>query len=181
MLSPLIIATWVRALPLPEAARNGAAIGLLVAVTVTARPPDWGRVPWGPWRDPFVEASIPATGPGPTLALLAGHQATAWLIPFFPEAARFVRISSDTLSRRYLRLPFFETSIDANLRQHRDDPRVLITTEEEEERDVVLRSAADDLAQWGLAVEPGSCIAIAGNLAINGPPQLCRVRRMARR
>lgn len=181
MLSPLIIATWVRALPLPEAARNGAAIGLLVAVTVTARPPDWGRVPWGPWRDPFVEASIPATGPGSTLVLLAGHQATAWLIPFFPEAARFVRISSDTLSSRYLRLPFFETSIEANLRQHWDDLRVLFTTEEEEERGVVLRSAEDDLARWGLAVEPGSCIAIAGNLAINGPPQLCRVRRLARR
>jgi hypothetical protein len=90
MLMPLAILLVADRLPLARRTRAIGAAAVLVAVTLVVVPARWERVPWG---EDYFGVQVPAlSDPDHTLVLLAGTDATAYLIPSFPPAVRFVRI-----------------------------------------------------------------------------------------
>jgi hypothetical protein len=57
---------------------------------ITLVPGDWGRRPWGA---DYFGVELPAIAkPERAIVLMAGHDAMAYLIPFFPPPVRFLRI-----------------------------------------------------------------------------------------
>jgi len=61
-------------------------VPLILAVILTTRTPDWGRIAFG---DRFFEVQVPRVAPD-SLVLLPDRLPLAYLIPFFPDDARFV-------------------------------------------------------------------------------------------
>ncbi|HEY1798367.1 MAG TPA: hypothetical protein VGG57_19800 [Stellaceae bacterium] len=177
-LAPLLIALWVRALPLDKRTGNAVLTVLLLAVAITVRPADWGRVAWGPWRESFVSARVPPVVPADALVLLAGPQPTAYLAPFFPPTTHFVRISSDRLSTPFLRLPAMQDRIGALLARDWKGSFVLIAPKKEEDQEAQIRSILRDLAAVGFRAKLDACAAISTSLAIDGEPQLCPLVRI---
>lgn len=67
--------------------------GLCAALLlVTLTPMNWGRVDWS--DDYFGVTPPPIADPAHTFILMAGHEPTAYIIPFFPPEIRFLRIES---------------------------------------------------------------------------------------
>jgi hypothetical protein len=96
MLSPVVFVVAIGALPLRRNYRSALAGLLLIAVTITARPGDWGRTPWPTTpRGPFVNVVTPQLPhPDDTMILMTGTTPTAFVIPEFPPQIPFLRIDS---------------------------------------------------------------------------------------
>ncbi len=72
--------------------RMAAGLIALVLVLATLRLGTWGRVPWG---DDYFGVTPPAlSDPDQTMVLMAGVDPMAYVIPFFPQTIRFLRIQS---------------------------------------------------------------------------------------
>jgi len=92
MLAPLGIWLLLDTLPWRMPAKNYAALGCLVVLLVTLRPGNWGRISWG---DDYFGVKPPALAdPARTMVLMTGVDPMAYVIPFFPEPVRFLRIQS---------------------------------------------------------------------------------------
>lgn len=63
-----------------------------VLLLATLSPLNWGRVDWS--DDYFGVQPPPLPDPDHTMILMAGHEPTAYVIPFFPPQIRFLRIQS---------------------------------------------------------------------------------------
>lgn len=63
-----------------------------VLMLVFFMPLHWGRVPWS--DDYFGVVPPPVPDPSHTMILMAGHEPSSYLIPFFPPQIRFLRIQS---------------------------------------------------------------------------------------
>ena len=61
-------------------------VPLILAIIFTTRAPDWGRIAFS---DRFFEVEVPRIAPK-SLVLLPDRLPLAYLIPFFPDDARFV-------------------------------------------------------------------------------------------
>jgi hypothetical protein len=71
-------------------ARYAAAGASFLLILATLNPADWGRVSWG--KD-YFGANLPAIEkPQDTIVIMTGADPSAYLIPLFPKAVRFVRI-----------------------------------------------------------------------------------------
>lgn len=92
VLAPLGIWLLLDTLPWRMPAKNYAALGCLVLLLVTLRPGNWGRISWG---DDYFGVKPPALAdPARTMVLMTGVDPMAYVIPFFPEPVRFLRIQS---------------------------------------------------------------------------------------
>jgi hypothetical protein len=70
--------------------RYAAAAASFLIVLATLSPADWGRVSWG--KD-YFGANLPVIEkPEDTIVIMTGADPSAYLIPLFPKAVRFVRI-----------------------------------------------------------------------------------------
>jgi hypothetical protein len=68
----------------------GAALAGFAFLLLTLQPGDWGRKPWA---DTYFGLTPPRLNdPAGTIVLLTGHDAVAYMIPFFPPQVRFLRI-----------------------------------------------------------------------------------------
>jgi hypothetical protein len=89
-LAPLAILLLLRTLWGDTRRQLQIALMCLVMLLVTVKPGDWGRRPWT--TDYFDVRLPPLAEPGNTLVLTTGHNATAYLIPFFPPPVRVLRL-----------------------------------------------------------------------------------------
>ncbi|MBU4263735.1 MAG: hypothetical protein KKC76_17920 [Proteobacteria bacterium] len=148
MLTPLGIWLLIDTLPWRRLVKNLAALGCIVLLLVTLRPGNWGRVSWG--NDYFGVTPPPLTDPAHTIVLMTGVDPMSYVIPFFPEPVRFLRIQS------YFTKPSdspngFDRLMQRLIADHRGPLYVLYGSYQEEEQ------SRDALQAYGLAIDPGSC------------------------
>lgn len=92
MLAPVAIWLLINRLPLHCTKRNLALVACLTLWAITFKPGNWGRVSWGP--DYFGVHPPTLADPAHSMVLMTGVEPYSYVIPFFPEAVRFVRIES---------------------------------------------------------------------------------------
>lgn len=92
MLAPLAIWILVERFPLRVSRRKLALLACLVLWLVTLKPGNWGRVPWG--ADYFGVKAPSLADPAHSMVLMTGVEPYSYMIPFFPQSVRFVRIES---------------------------------------------------------------------------------------
>lgn len=90
MLAPLTVFLVLGALLQNRRRQIQAALAGFVLLLVTLAPGDWGRRPWA--ADYFGVELPPIAKPESAIVLMAGHDAMAYMIPFFPHPVRFLRI-----------------------------------------------------------------------------------------
>jgi hypothetical protein len=92
MLAPLGIWLILDRLIRSRIARNAAAGASLLMILAALSPADWGRVTWG--KD-YFGADLPVIEkPEDAIVIMTGADPSAYLVPLFPKAVRFVRIQS---------------------------------------------------------------------------------------
>ena len=165
MLAPLAIVMAAGLLPLRRGAALALAGALLVLAQATARPADWGRVPWSAR---WVEVAVPPIeDPQDTMVLMAGYWAISHVIPAFPPRIPFVRIQSNFLQPDSVgngHLALLKDKVGA----HRGRFLMLSTIPD-------TPGAAKAAALLGLRVDTGDCRVVANNLG--EPLNLCAVHR----
>jgi hypothetical protein len=67
-----------------------AALACFALLLLTLQPGDWGRKPWADTYFGFTPPRL--SDPADTIVLVTGHDAVAYMIPFFPPQVRFLRI-----------------------------------------------------------------------------------------
>ena len=92
MLAPLGAVLVIRTFPWRPAVQNCAAFLCAILVLATLQPGNWGRVSWA--ETYFGFEPPPLDDPDHAMVLMTGVDPTAYVIPFFPETVRFVRIQS---------------------------------------------------------------------------------------
>jgi hypothetical protein len=147
MLAPLGIWLLIDTLPWRQSTKNYAAMCCAVLLLVTLRPGNWGRVSWG--DEYFGVKPPPLADPAHTMVLMTGVDPMAYIIPFFPEPARFVRIQS------YFTGPSdapngFDRHMQRLIAEHRGPLYVLYRSYEEEQ-------SRDALQAYGLAIDANDC------------------------
>jgi hypothetical protein len=168
MLLPLAVVLLLDRLPLSPRSRGAAAAGLLVFSLVLTRPAQWERVPWA---DDYFGVNLPVLqDPDRTLVLMAGQDATAFIIPFFPPPVRFVRIQG------YFTGPTDNPSLyDRRIKEavigHRGPAYAVFRGRWES------REAAKALASYGLGIDQAACQPLLTRLDrfLQEPLTFCRV------
>jgi len=162
LLSPLlIVALLVRLVPRPGAALAVSA-GALAVIVGMVRLPDVERLPW---QDNIFGVELPQ----PTLAddsivLLAGDDATSYLVTYFPPRVRFLRIAGN------FGFPEDDTFLNRDMRRvlaDADGPLYFLKGPYEIDH--------ESLAAFGLALVDGSCRPIRSRVDDN--LALCDLRR----
>ncbi|HYM31486.1 MAG TPA: hypothetical protein VEU47_09320 [Candidatus Cybelea sp.] len=139
----------------------------ILAAAVTVKPANWGRVAWS---DAYFGVPVPELrDPEHTMVLMVGPDPTAFVIPEFPKAVRFLRIEGwftgpsahpNRMDRLMYRL----------VQAHTGPIFVLFRANEQE------LTASDALASYGLEMQSPECrdlkIAIERNLV--NPLRFCR-------
>lgn len=92
MLAPLALWILVDRFPLRLARRQAILTACLILWMVTLKPGNWGRVDWS--SDYFGVQPPALSDPGNTMVLMTGVEPFAYMIPYFPEPVRFVRVES---------------------------------------------------------------------------------------
>jgi hypothetical protein len=92
MLAPLAIWFLVDFFPLRIPSRPAILISFMILWAFTLKPGNWGRVPWG--SDYFGIHPPKLSDPANTMVIMAGVEPYSYMIPFFPEPVRFIRIES---------------------------------------------------------------------------------------
>jgi len=92
MLVPLAIWFLADRLPIRLPARQAVISACLILWLVTIKPGNWGRVDWS--SDYFGVQPPTLDDPANTMVLMTGVEPYSYVIPFFPEPVRFVRIES---------------------------------------------------------------------------------------
>jgi hypothetical protein len=148
MLAPIASFLILGAL-LPGRRRQAqAAMACFALLVLTLQPGDWGRRAWSDDYFDFTPLRLP--DPAHTVVLMAGHDAMAYMIPFFPPQVRFLRIQgymtgpsanpneTDRLMRRIIA-------------DHTGPLFILYRVYEEWHAEM-------SLADYRLAMDPGTCI-----------------------
>jgi hypothetical protein len=92
LLAPLVIVLCVAQWPLSLRTRGIITLALLVLVTVTARPGNWGRIPW---TARYVEVTVPTLpDPDHSLIVMTGFAPTSFLLERFPPQIPALRLHS---------------------------------------------------------------------------------------
>jgi hypothetical protein len=155
MLSPLMIALAIARLPAGHWPTRVATPLIMIALLATSRATDHGHVPW---RNRFVEVSVPPLArPEASMVLLLG-QPTAYVVPSFPAAVRFLQLRPNFASGDDPRVPWhrlMQERIDA----HRGDLFAIRETGADP------AASRRRLASYGLASVEASCRPMATNLA----------------
>jgi len=92
MLVPLAIWFLVDRFPLRISSRQAILVSFMILWAFTLKPGNWGRVPWG--TDYFGVHPPTIADPANTMVIMTGVEPYSYLIPFFPESVRFIRIES---------------------------------------------------------------------------------------
>jgi hypothetical protein len=92
MLAPIMIWLLIDRLPFLLPARQMTIFVCLILWLVTLKPGNWGRVPWS--SDYFGVQPPHLTDPANSMVIMTGVEPFSYVIPFFPEPVRFVRIES---------------------------------------------------------------------------------------
>lgn len=170
MLAPLGI--WLLITHLVRDRRRVAVLAGTCAVllVVTLVPPDWGRVAFG---DNYFGVTPPVLAdPDHTLVLMTGVEPTAYLIPSFPTAVRFLRIQS------YFTGPSstpngFDRRMQGLITAHQGPMYVLCRGGEQPTALSVLRA-------YGLAAQDDDCQAMTSHIdaQLKDPLYFCRVSKV---
>ncbi len=172
MLAPLTVALVLGALLEEPRRQVQAALAAFIVLLITLSPGDWGRRPWGP--DYFGVEPPSIADPERTIVLMAGHDAMAYLIPFFPPPVRFLRIQG------YVTGPSAEPNqTDRLMREivarHEGPLFILFRVYEE-------WHAMTALTSYGLETDPAACTRFVPR--IEPQPEhrfhFCEVRRIHR-
>lgn len=136
---------------------------------VTLTPMNWGRVDWS--DDYFGVIPPPIPDPAHTMILMAGHEPTAYVIPFFPPQIRFLRIQS------YFTGPSAQPNGSDRLMQrligdHKGPLYILYRGIERDTADAAVRA-------FGLQREARHCTAMHPHIeaAINDRIYVCKLAR----
>jgi hypothetical protein len=170
MLAPLIVLASLRILRLrwDLAARGAAALSLIAAAfTLYPKFPDPMRAAWSK-RFVQLEATPAIPAPENTIILLPGDRPTAFMIPEFPPAIRFVHVSDwpylyQAPDRGY------EPVVRKLLSEHRGALLALFGPQDDQRTPRVLE-------KFGLRLT-GECQPVKANL-VPWPFRLCRVERI---
>ena len=92
MLAPLAIWLLLDRFPFRLPVRNMAILACMLIWIVTLKPGNWGRVPWS--SDYFGVQPPSMDDPARSMVIMTGVEPYSYIIPFFPEPVRFVRIES---------------------------------------------------------------------------------------
>jgi hypothetical protein len=172
MLAPIAILLVLGALVHDPRRQIRAALAGFIVLLITLSPGDWGRRPWA--ADYFGVDPPPVAEPEKSIVLMAGHDAMAYLIPFFPPPVRFLRIQG------YVTGPSAEPNrTDRLMREviarHEGPLFVLFRVYEE-------WHAMTALASYGLETDPAACTRFVPRIEPQ-PEHLfhfCEVRRSGR-
>lgn len=169
MLAPLGI--WLlaaRLVPSSPLAKRLTLLALL-GVTVTVRPPNWGRVSWD--RDYFGVQVPVLPDPEHSLVLMTGYEPTAYVIPAFPAAVRFVRIQSN-FTRPDVMSDGYRRRIQRAIAENRGPLYALF-----HENEATLPQQA--LAAYGLSLLSDRCQTIRSHIqnSVPEPMRFCEVVR----
>jgi hypothetical protein len=94
LLAPLLLVAVVDRMPFTRYWRLVTIVTAFVAIVVTLRPGDWGRVAWAAEGD-YVGVRVPPIERlESSLVLMSGFQPFSYVIPRFPPATRFLRVQS---------------------------------------------------------------------------------------
>lgn len=134
---------------------------LCLLIVAWAQPAYWPRLPWS---DRWIRATIPAVMAQPDiLYVMTGHEPYAYLIPYFPSSARFVRIDGN-----YPLEP--DTGLGplamARIREHRGELRAMIPVVNE-------AGALTKLASFGL--RPAEIVGVIDQ--VSAPIKVVRLTR----
>lgn len=147
MLAPVAIWLLIDRFPFRLPVRNMAILACMFIWLITLKPGNWGRASWG--TDYFGVHPPTLADPANTMVLMTGVEPTAYVIPFFPEPVRFVRIES------YFTGPSespngFDLRMQQLIADHQGPLYVLYHSEENE------RSKAA-LQYFNLQIQSGKC------------------------
>lgn len=170
MLAPLIALAALRCLRLDWTSAGRAAAVLALLAAVFTRYPDFPDAMRAPWTPRFVQldAAPRLAQPDRTIVLLPGDRPTAFMIPEFPPAIRFVHVSD---------WPYLYQSPDKGyepivrklLREHDGTLLALFAPQDEARTPRVLE-------KFGLRLT-ADCQPVKTNL-VPWPFHLCRVERL---
>lgn len=170
MLAPIVVLAALRVLRLdwPLAGKIAAASSL-IAATVTLYPefPDPMRAPWS---ERFVQLDLPPAldAPEKTLVLLPGDRPTAFMIPEFPRAVRFIHVS-DWPYLYQSRDKGYEPIVRKLLVEHDGPIMALFGPQDDERTPAVLQGFNLRLTR--------ECQAVKANL-VPWPFRLCRLEKI---
>jgi len=166
MLAPLSVALLLRALIRDGRRWMQATVACLLLLLFTIQPTDWGHKPWT--ADYFGVHPPVLSEPDNTIILLAGYEPMAYMIPFFPEQVRFLRI------QRYFETPPNETdNLMHSIVDHHNGK--LFTIYRSYEKDFALEA----LKEYRLKLDSSSCIPFLPeiDLQTEEPYYFCRVEK----
>jgi hypothetical protein len=169
MLAPLGIWLLISTFPLRPLLQNCLAFLCAVLILATLQPGTWGRVAWG---EKYFGVDPPTlVDPDRTMVLMTGTDPMAYVIPFFPESVRFVRIQG------YFTGPSDKPNgYDLRMREvvskHRGPIYVMYRIYEE-------GASLEALGSYGLAIDAGSCQEMKPHIEdhLQFPLHFCSVTR----
>ncbi|MDR3629660.1 MAG: hypothetical protein P4L42_04925 [Desulfocapsaceae bacterium] len=146
MLAPLGILLLIRTFPWRPTLQDWAAALCAVLILATLQPGNWGRVAWG--KAYFGFKTPPLKDPANAMVLMTGLDPISYVIPFFPQTVRFLRIES------YFTKPKdipngFDLRMQKLIADHRGPLYVLYHGPAAE--------SAEVLSRFNLIIEPDSC------------------------
>ncbi|MCC7048753.1 MAG: hypothetical protein IT562_18705 [Alphaproteobacteria bacterium] len=170
MLAPLGIVLLLGLMGLDARRTAATAAALLALCLVTLRVAGWGHVPWSDARF-GVEAPALAE-PGRTMVVLPGTEPTAFVVPAFPRAVRFVRVSRWILDSPAPPTGLERLAYDAVAR-HEGPIFALFRASEH-------GIAEQALKLRGLAIAPGACgpLVVRAEASKRDGLAFCRVARV---
>ncbi len=134
----------------------GALLVLFALVIVTERPMGWGRVPW---TDDFFDVHVPVYKDlDHAMVIMAGYDPVSYVIPYFPETTRFVRVQSNFTG------PASRTLLQTEIReilQQENIPKYFLYKEKDHKNDMDLD---DVLSHYRLRFDKGQCRKIQSKL-----------------
>lgn len=169
MLTPVLIALLIN--PILRKARVSpfhamlVTIVLLGAIAFTTRPADWGHIRWG---QELYGVRVPDIS-GDSIVLMAGTAPTAFLIPFFPPAVRFIRLQGFSTGVWDTSTGLFHAA-DEYVRNHQNDLYLLYGYRQKQSAETVAK-------HFDRVFEPSRCRVIENRIQHNGsrdgPALLC--------
>jgi len=166
MLAPLSMALGLKTL-MPNGRRwMQATVACFLLLIITLQPTDWGR---RPWAADYFGVHLPALSePDNKIILLTGYEPMAYMIPFFPQQVRFLRI------QRYFEI--FPNETDHLMHSIVDAHNgKLFTIYRSYEKD----SALQALKEYRLKLDSSSCISFLPgiDLQTEEPYYFCGVEK----
>lgn len=169
MLAPLGIWLLIAAFPWQKVTKYWLALCCALLLLVTLQPGNWGRVSWG--GDFFGVHPPPLADPDHTMVLMTGLAPLSYVIPFFPEQVRFVRIQS------YFTEPVagangFNLRMQQLVANHQGPLYVLYHFDEKEQATTALRA-------YGLDIDGGDCRELSPHIEeqLDAPLSFCAAKR----